>query len=87
MTRDGGLVAWLRPGAKLHWSRLDRFASLTAGLEGECLDFAWHENDGIICLTRQNSWMLPGRFHATCRLERIDAATGETNLLAEFPAY
>ena len=84
MSLDGALAAWERPWGHLVFSALDHFEPRHVRLDGDCIDFDWQGSEALICLTRENEWSLPGRFHAVFHVLRVDAVTGEITPLPRF---
>ncbi len=82
---DGSMAAWQPAGGRLVVTSLDRFEPRNVRLEGPCMDFAWQDTTTLVCLTRENEWSLPGRFHAAYRLRKVNAVTGETETVSRFP--
>ncbi len=86
LSPDGNRVAWRhmrRP--HLMSSPLAIFEPAPLRVMGTPVDFCWQDSRTLFCLTRQNEWALPGRFHAEYNIQQIDTVSGETVVLDETP--
>jgi hypothetical protein len=87
LSRSGDFAAWIDRAGLLRVTHVREPFPRYTSVQGEVLDFRWHEDGSLYALAAASPRLLPTRFHATYSLWRVNSETWDSEQVMEELEY